>query len=99
MRERLLHHLRQLPQIVQDWNRPADGDLQPSQFARSLTKVIYVIDHLLDCIILFHTLFLCSLWLMNYYFPAIDFHLIRLFNLFTGSELPSTHFISNLTRG
>lgn len=39
MRERLLVHLRSLPQIVEGWNRSEDTDLQPSQFARSLTKV------------------------------------------------------------
>lgn len=39
MRERVLAHLRTLPQIVDGWNRPEDGDPQPSQFARSLTKV------------------------------------------------------------
>lgn len=39
MRERLLVHLRGLPQIVESWNRPEDADPQPSQFARSLTKV------------------------------------------------------------
>lgn len=39
MRERLLVHLRSLPQIVEGWNRPEDSDPQPSQFARSLTKV------------------------------------------------------------
>ncbi|KAI5670005.1 hypothetical protein M9H77_19858 [Catharanthus roseus] len=38
MKERLLVHLRGLPQIVESWNRPEDSDLQPSQFARSLTK-------------------------------------------------------------
>uniref|UniRef100_A0A2P2M9M5 Vacuolar protein sorting-associated protein 54 C-terminal domain-containing protein n=1 Tax=Rhizophora mucronata TaxID=61149 RepID=A0A2P2M9M5_RHIMU len=40
MRERLMFHLRGLPQIVESWNRPEDADSQPSQFARSLTKVI-----------------------------------------------------------
>lgn len=39
MRERLLVHLRGLPQIIESWNRPEDADPQPSQFARSLTKV------------------------------------------------------------
>ena len=39
MRERLLVHLRGLPQIVEGWNRLEDSDSQPSQFARSLTKV------------------------------------------------------------
>ena len=42
MRERLLVHLRGLPQIVESWNRPEDNDPQPSQFARSLTKVINI---------------------------------------------------------
>ncbi|KAI3466903.1 hypothetical protein Pfo_023566 [Paulownia fortunei] len=40
MRERLLVHLRSLPQIVEGWNRSEDTDLQPSQFARSLTKEV-----------------------------------------------------------
>ncbi|XP_062162661.1 vacuolar protein sorting-associated protein 54, chloroplastic isoform X3 [Alnus glutinosa] len=39
MRERLLVHLRGLPQIVESWNRPEDADPLPSQFARSLTKL------------------------------------------------------------
>lgn len=39
MKERLMVHLRGLPQIVESWNRPEDTDPQPSQFARSLTKV------------------------------------------------------------
>ncbi|KAL0310484.1 UNVERIFIED_CONTAM: Vacuolar protein sorting-associated protein 54, chloroplastic [Sesamum angustifolium] len=39
MRERLLVHLRSLPQIVEGWNRPEDTE-QPSQFARSLTKEV-----------------------------------------------------------
>ncbi|KAE9461488.1 hypothetical protein C3L33_06606, partial [Rhododendron williamsianum] len=38
MRERLLVHLRSLPQIVEGWNRLEESDSQPSQFARSLTK-------------------------------------------------------------
>lgn len=46
MRERLLFHLRLLPQIVESWNKPDDGDTQPSQFAKSLTKVvIYFLFH------------------------------------------------------
>lgn len=43
MRERLLVHLRGLPQIVESWNKPDDIDTQPSQFAKSLTKVIIII--------------------------------------------------------
>lgn len=39
MRERLLIHLRGLPQIVEGWNRLENTDTQPSQFARSITKV------------------------------------------------------------
>lgn len=46
MRERLLVHLRTLPQIVEGWNRPEDTDPQPSQFARSLTKVNFLHMHL-----------------------------------------------------
>ncbi|EPS66275.1 hypothetical protein M569_08500, partial [Genlisea aurea] len=41
MRERLLVHLRSLPQIAEVWNSSDDGDSQqPSQFARSLTKEV-----------------------------------------------------------
>ncbi|KZV29371.1 vacuolar protein sorting-associated protein 54, chloroplastic [Dorcoceras hygrometricum] len=40
MRERLLLHLRSMPQIVESWNRSVDTELQPSQFARSLTKEV-----------------------------------------------------------
>ncbi|XP_022885557.1 vacuolar protein sorting-associated protein 54, chloroplastic isoform X1 [Olea europaea var. sylvestris] len=40
MRERLVVHLRGLPQIVESWNRSEDTDPQPSQFARSLTKEV-----------------------------------------------------------
>lgn len=46
MRERLLVHLRSLPQIVESWNRPEDSDPQPSQFARSLTKVATILNWL-----------------------------------------------------
>lgn len=46
MRERLLANLRKLPQIVETWNAAEDNDLQPSQFARHVTKVCY-------CLLLF----------------------------------------------
>ena len=39
MKERLLVHLRGLPQIVETWHRSDEADVQPSQFARNLTKV------------------------------------------------------------
>ena len=42
MRERLLHHLRSLPQIVESWNRAVDTDSQPSPFALTLVKVLIV---------------------------------------------------------
>ncbi|OUZ99230.1 Vps54-like [Macleaya cordata] len=48
MRERLLVHLRGLPQIVEGWNRPEDNDLQPSQFARSLTKEVGYLQRVLS---------------------------------------------------
>ena len=41
MRERLLANLRKLPQIVEGWNGPEDNDLQPSQFAKAVTKVLH----------------------------------------------------------
>ncbi|KAK3212521.1 hypothetical protein Dsin_017227 [Dipteronia sinensis] len=46
MRERLLVHLRGLPQIVESWNRPDDS--QPSQFARSLTKEVGYLQRVLS---------------------------------------------------
>ncbi|XP_050221650.1 vacuolar protein sorting-associated protein 54, chloroplastic isoform X2 [Mercurialis annua] len=48
MRERLLVHLRGLPQIVETWNRPEDADSQPSQFARSLTKEVGYLQRVLS---------------------------------------------------
>ncbi|CAJ1975661.1 unnamed protein product [Sphenostylis stenocarpa] len=48
MRERLLVHLRGLPQIVESWNRPEDEDPQPSQFARSLTKEVGYLQRVLS---------------------------------------------------
>ncbi|GAB4826405.1 Vacuolar protein sorting-associated protein 54 [Ancistrocladus abbreviatus] len=48
MRERLLVHLRGLPQIVEGWNRPEDNDQQPSQFARSLTKEVGYLQRVLS---------------------------------------------------
>jgi vacuolar protein sorting-associated protein 54 len=43
MRERLLANLRKLPQIVEGWNAPQDNDVQPSQFAKAVTKVLMFI--------------------------------------------------------
>ncbi|MCL7039326.1 hypothetical protein MKW94_029953 [Papaver nudicaule] len=48
MRERLLVHLRGLPQIVESWNRPEDNDSQPSQFVRSLTKEVGFFQRILS---------------------------------------------------
>ncbi|KAK3025300.1 hypothetical protein RJ639_042694 [Escallonia herrerae] len=48
MRERLLHHLRGLPQIVESWNNPEDYDTQASQFARSLTKEVGFLQRVLS---------------------------------------------------
>ncbi|CAN6462681.1 unnamed protein product [Victoria cruziana] len=55
MKERLLVHLRTLPQIAENWNKREDTDSQPSQFARALTKtrLFRDIQHILACI---HTL-------------------------------------------
>lgn len=39
MRERLMVHLRGLQHMLQSGNNADDSDIQPSQFARSLTKV------------------------------------------------------------
>ncbi|XP_009379690.2 vacuolar protein sorting-associated protein 54, chloroplastic isoform X3 [Pyrus x bretschneideri] len=47
MRERLLVHLRGLPQIVESWNRSEEADPQPSQFARSLTKEVGYLQRVL----------------------------------------------------
>ncbi|KAJ4974524.1 hypothetical protein NE237_007698 [Protea cynaroides] len=48
MRERLLVHLRDLRRIVESWNRPEDNDLQPSLFARSLTKEVGFLQRVLS---------------------------------------------------
>ncbi|XP_009602757.1 vacuolar protein sorting-associated protein 54, chloroplastic isoform X1 [Nicotiana tomentosiformis] len=48
MRERLLVHLRGLPQIVESWKRPEDSDTQPSQFARSINKEVGLLQRVLS---------------------------------------------------
>ncbi|KAL6991802.1 Vacuolar protein sorting-associated protein 54 [Sarracenia purpurea var. burkii] len=48
MRERLLVHLRGLPQVVESWNRLEDSDSQPSQFARSITKEVGYLQRVLS---------------------------------------------------
>lgn len=48
MRERLLVHIRGLPQIIESWNRPDDSDTQPSQFAKSLTKEVGFLQRVLS---------------------------------------------------
>ncbi|KAI3495669.1 hypothetical protein L1887_38015 [Cichorium endivia] len=48
MRERLLVHLRGLPQIIETWNRTDDNDVQPSQFAKSLTKEVGYLQRVLS---------------------------------------------------
>lgn len=48
MRERLLHHLRSLPQIVESWNRPVDTDSQPSPFALTLVKEVTYLQRILS---------------------------------------------------
>ncbi|CAA2934422.1 vacuolar sorting-associated 54, chloroplastic isoform X1 [Olea europaea subsp. europaea] len=69
MRERLVVHLRSLPQIVESWNQSENTDPQPSQFARSLTKEVGFLQrtlskHLLEedvqaifgqVVVIFHT--------------------------------------------
>eukprot|EP01018_Ginkgo_biloba_P033615 Gb_03763 [translate_table: standard] len=52
MKERLLFHLRLLPQIAESWNKPEDNDSQPSQFARALTKEVGVLQRVLSPILL-----------------------------------------------
>ncbi|KAK6796384.1 hypothetical protein RDI58_004085 [Solanum bulbocastanum] len=47
MRERLLVHLRSLPQIVESLNRQEDTDSQPSQFACSITKEVGLLQRVL----------------------------------------------------
>ncbi|GAB2221813.1 hypothetical protein Drorol1_Dr00013003 [Drosera rotundifolia] len=51
MRERLLFHLRGLPQIIEGWNRTEDEDTQPSQFARPLTKEVGYLQRVLSRIL------------------------------------------------
>ncbi|GMH09097.1 hypothetical protein Nepgr_010937 [Nepenthes gracilis] len=48
MRERLIVHLRGLPQIVEGCDKPEDNDMQPSQFARSLTKEVGYLQRVLS---------------------------------------------------
>lgn len=52
MKERLMVHLRVLPQIAETWNKPEDNDSQPSQFARALTKEVGVLQRVLSPILL-----------------------------------------------
>ncbi|XP_020247722.1 vacuolar protein sorting-associated protein 54, chloroplastic [Asparagus officinalis] len=52
MRERLLANLRKLPQIVETWNVPEDNDLQPSQFAKHVTKEVAYLHRILSQILL-----------------------------------------------
>ncbi|XP_019156224.1 PREDICTED: vacuolar protein sorting-associated protein 54, chloroplastic [Ipomoea nil] len=48
MRERLLIHLRSLPQMVENWSRQEDTDSQPSQFVRSITKEVGLLQRVLS---------------------------------------------------
>ncbi|AQK42830.1 vacuolar protein sorting-associated protein 54, chloroplastic [Zea mays] len=48
MRERLLANLRKLPQIVEGWNAPQDNDVQPSQFAKAVTKEVTYLHRILS---------------------------------------------------
>lgn len=52
MRERLLANLRKLPQIVESWNGPDDTDLQPSLFAKAVTKEVTYLHRILSQILL-----------------------------------------------
>ncbi|GBG64574.1 hypothetical protein CBR_g45268 [Chara braunii] len=52
MRERLQVHLRTLPAQVEGWNNPDNGDTQPSQFARNLTKEVGVLHRVLSPLLL-----------------------------------------------
>ncbi|CAM0907924.1 unnamed protein product [Alopecurus aequalis] len=52
MRERLLANLRKLPQIVESWNGPDDNDLQPSLFAKAVTKEVTYLHRILSQILL-----------------------------------------------
>ncbi|XP_062225215.1 vacuolar protein sorting-associated protein 54, chloroplastic-like [Phragmites australis] len=48
MRERLLANLRKLPQILEGWNGPEDNDLQPSPFAKAVTKEVTYLHRILS---------------------------------------------------
>lgn len=52
MKERLMVHLRTLPQIAETWIRSDDQDAQPSQFARALTKEVGVLHRVLSPLLL-----------------------------------------------
>ncbi|KAH7404590.1 hypothetical protein KP509_15G033300 [Ceratopteris richardii] len=51
MKERLMAHLRTLPQIIETWSKSDDSDVQPSQFARALTKEVGVLHRVLSPIL------------------------------------------------
>lgn len=69
MRERLLYHLRGLPQIIDSWNRTEDSDSQPSIFARSVTKVTVI--NFVDYMVPFMH-FLIDLFYIILLFPVED---------------------------
>lgn len=48
MRERLLVHLRTLPRTMEDWNKPEDNDIQPSQFAKALMREVNFLHKVLS---------------------------------------------------
>ncbi|XP_027183978.1 vacuolar protein sorting-associated protein 54, chloroplastic-like [Coffea eugenioides] len=48
MKERLLFHLRGLPEIVESWSSSEDSNTLPSQFARSITKEVNVLQRVLS---------------------------------------------------
>eukprot|EP00249_Psilotum_nudum_P023375 c28850_g1_i1 orf=396-3701(+) len=52
MKERLMAHLRTLPQLVELWNKSDDQDMQPSHFARALTKEVGVLHRVLSPLLL-----------------------------------------------
>lgn len=70
MRERLLANLRKLPQILEGWNGPEDNDLQTSQFAKAVTKVLQFFLNRKRCYSLVD-----YQWKLSFYYFVANFHL------------------------
>ncbi|CAM6088872.1 unnamed protein product [Calypogeia fissa] len=52
MKERVIFHLRAVPQAVENWNKVDDNDTQPSPWARALVKEVGVLHRVLSPLLL-----------------------------------------------